>query len=366
MPELTALFRRSRGWTGADGAYSVRLDRDRTLWTFGDTWVGRIEDGKRTGATMINNSAAWQSLAKRSRPPRFFWREARPKPQSLIPAPAGTYYWPGDAVVADGKLCLFLHRVRNKPDNQPPFQFEELTDDLAIVSNPDAEPTKWNITLVELGNDSKAVKYGVACLKDGQYVYVFCSWGKGGAGVNKQPLIVARAREADLAGGQRPQWQYWSEGAFYSATRAGRWSESSDRPIVLFADAAPEMSVGRVPGIPGFVATYMPAFSRQIMVRHAPAPEGPWSEPTLVYKCPENEPGILLYSAKAHADLSEGEGDLVITYCRNTAALLDHILHPQIYFPQAVRAMLKYRGEPLPPNCNCHPLDGGGISAPLD
>ncbi len=57
-PELDALFARTSGWIGADGDYSVPLDKNRTLWLFSDTFVGEVKDGKRVGATMINNSAA--------------------------------------------------------------------------------------------------------------------------------------------------------------------------------------------------------------------------------------------------------------------------------------------------------------------
>src|ERR1700727_199679 len=59
LPELNAAFAGTEGWTGADGAYSIKLDSSRTLWTFGDTWIGRIKGGKRVHSKMINNSVAW-------------------------------------------------------------------------------------------------------------------------------------------------------------------------------------------------------------------------------------------------------------------------------------------------------------------
>jgi hypothetical protein len=36
-PELDALFDRADGWIGADGAYSVALSPQRTLWLFSET-----------------------------------------------------------------------------------------------------------------------------------------------------------------------------------------------------------------------------------------------------------------------------------------------------------------------------------------
>ena len=57
---MNALFEQIEGWIGADGAYSVDLTPERTLWLFSDTWVGSVRDGKRAHATLINNTLALQ------------------------------------------------------------------------------------------------------------------------------------------------------------------------------------------------------------------------------------------------------------------------------------------------------------------
>jgi hypothetical protein len=55
-PDLDALFDRADGWIGADGAYSVVPSPKRILWLFSDTWVGKIRGGRRTDATIVNNT----------------------------------------------------------------------------------------------------------------------------------------------------------------------------------------------------------------------------------------------------------------------------------------------------------------------
>jgi len=55
---LDELFKpRQRGFLGADGAASVSLPGDRTLWVFGDTIVGTLRNGKKEGP-MVRNSIA--------------------------------------------------------------------------------------------------------------------------------------------------------------------------------------------------------------------------------------------------------------------------------------------------------------------
>ena len=60
LPGFDALFDNRKGWTGADGAYSLPLSDDSTLWLFGDTWLGDIRDGAHVNATIVNNTVAIQ------------------------------------------------------------------------------------------------------------------------------------------------------------------------------------------------------------------------------------------------------------------------------------------------------------------
>ncbi|HSM88621.1 MAG TPA: DUF5005 domain-containing protein, partial [Desulfobacterales bacterium] len=61
LPLYDAAFERTPGWTGGDGAYSTALGGERVLWMFGDTFVGRVQNGRRVDARLINNSAAIQT-----------------------------------------------------------------------------------------------------------------------------------------------------------------------------------------------------------------------------------------------------------------------------------------------------------------
>src|SRR5262245_33093157 len=78
--QMNALFQRREGWIGADGNYSVPLGQRRTLWLFSDTWVGKIDNGKRVEATIVNNSAAVQEgISKEAKVGFFVRRDAEGK-----------------------------------------------------------------------------------------------------------------------------------------------------------------------------------------------------------------------------------------------------------------------------------------------
>ena len=60
---LEAKFRQTEGWLGADGSFSVPLSETRTAWLFSDTWIGKIEGGKRKPTGLVNNTVGIQEGA---------------------------------------------------------------------------------------------------------------------------------------------------------------------------------------------------------------------------------------------------------------------------------------------------------------
>lgn len=336
LRELNRLFDQRHGWIGADGAFSVPIGLKETIWTFGDTWIGDIEGSKRIKVDMINNTVARGTLHADETAPSgieygdltFYWDKTRSKPDSIWKSRDKEYIWPGDGAFVDGKLYVFLHRIRTNLELPPPFQFETVGHDLVVIDNPREEPAKWKQRSVTLPWDPEAVHAGAACYLQGSDLYVFCTAPRRKSGMNAHPLILARIDRLSLAELKPEKMEFFAGGA--------TWTSSPEKAAVLFEDAGPEMSVGRVKGIEGVVATYMPPFSKDIAVRRAPSPEGPWSGPTRVYNCPEKEDNIILYSAKGHSELSARERTLVVTYCRNTKDMESHFNNASIYFPRAL------------------------------
>ena len=128
--EWEAVFSRTEGWTGGDVAGTVNLGDGRTVWMFGDSWVGKVAGGKHAaGSQMVNNAIGVQpsSSLGRGRAPRydetkFFWGpdNEKKKPTAwVIPQThtANQWYWPsGGGVVVHGpsgqpRLIVFLFRV---------------------------------------------------------------------------------------------------------------------------------------------------------------------------------------------------------------------------------------------------------------
>ncbi len=342
LEALSGRFRQSSGWTGGDGAASIPLGSGRTLWTFGDSFIGRIEDGRRIDSRLVNNTFAWQSLDDPKAPLRFFWRTQNEKSAAALqPSEPDTWYWPGDGAVVEGQLYLFCKHVRHREQGQPGFQFEWLGNALLQISNPQDQPTDWHAKAWSLPHGADDLRLASGCLVENGYLYVYGLFPAHACHGLDQPLAVARVRLDQLAKMDGHGWEFLCQGS-----DANVWSDKADAPAAIFRDGAPEMSVGRVPGWEGFIATYTSlGLGRDIVMRHALRPAGPWSDAVLVYRCPETDDKIFQYGAKAHAELSSGEGRCIVTYCRNIGSLSDHVSRPEIYLPQAIEVQLRLRSR---------------------
>jgi hypothetical protein len=339
LPELTGKFYQTSGWTGGDGAASIPLGPDRTLWLFADSWIGKIDNGKRVGPRMINNAVAWQDLRDSKAALRFFWNDQGSSPASLLKVEKETdaWYWPADGALIDGKLYIFCKVVRRKAEGAPGFQFEWFANELLQIANPDDEPPRWKVRRQRLPESDTALRLGVGCILQGEFLYVLGLLPQKQNRPLENKIGLARIQRDRLAKFDGQGWEYWREGK-----NGPEWGDSAKNAIAIIPDAAPDQSIGTVRGIDGFVTVYIPlGIGPNIMARFADKPEGPWSKPVALYQCPEKEAKVFTYAARHHPELASKDGQVVITYCRNIGDLGEHVRRPEIYFPQAIEVQLR-------------------------
>jgi hypothetical protein len=329
-------FRGSAEWRGSDCAYSFPISDSRSLWLFGDTLIHQ----PKSHDVMINNTAAWLDQSGPGEiSMQFFWKikDGQPAPV-LKPAQADEWYWPGDGIVFDGKLWIFMKRVRRAMKPGPDeSQFDWYADDLVCLQPANGDPTQWKVETFAVPEQGSAL-FGTACTRDHKYVYVYCSSIKFRSGLNAHPAIVARIPNSALRDSSIKDWQFWNG-------KTKNWSSSIDDATVVIPDAAPEMTVSFIPGNSNckYVAIYMPPLSDKIMMRTARYPEGPFSDPILVYQAPEahiriDGKAVGAYSAKAHPELELSTSqDLIVTYCTNPGGLKELGMRPDLYFPHALK-----------------------------
>jgi hypothetical protein len=332
-PEWDALFRRSSGWTGADGLWLIPMSGDerpgtggatRTFFWFSDTFVGTVRpNGSRVNSTLVNNTSAMLTgdqpdagqIAFSVRSTASGAATALVQPdQTQFP---GQWFWPLDGIVDGDRLLSFTLRIT--PANTPPFAFAFAGVSLLAAPAADAAPfagryRQIDTPLFEPASDLRGETTFGQCVMpltaragapapDG-YVYVY-----GMRTLNpRKGLVVSRVPEGRLT--QFSAYRFWD---------GRRWVADIAAAKVVTAGVSAEFSVhpladGR------FLCVHMAdLLGRTVMLRYGSSPVGPWGEDIPVWDCPETAltPNVFVYGAKAHPHLG-APGELLISYHANT------------------------------------------------
>jgi hypothetical protein len=329
-PGADALFRSDPRWLGGDSAYSVPLGPDRTLWLFGDSFVSVQPPHRRDRATLVRNTVAIQEGSDPSRATlAFHWRtDGNGDPASFVPDRDDEWRWPLHGIRGPGGLTLFL--LREVPAPREPLGFETVGWDAVRVTDPDAPPDAWTLERLETFDSPFPVAVGASVIAVGDFIMAYAVREPG-----DHDVYLARWSVEDFAAGRLATAEWWDGD--------GRWEPQAGRsvpPRPVFERGATELSVTFVPALGRYVAVHSSGYGRcTIVVRTAPAPEGPWTPPTPVYRPPESDlPGAVVYAAKGHPSLRGG--DLVLTYATNTRDPEAVVATPELYYPRFVRMRL--------------------------
>ncbi len=333
---LNAKFRLKDGWVGGDGAFSVALSDKRFLWLFSDTWVGTVRDGTRKDVKMVNNTVAVQDGTGADATFAFAVQEgAKGEARAIFTPPDGKgWFWQFAGHVADDTLHVFLPRFEKAGDGA--FGFKALDMWLGTVEKPDADPLKWKpkYTKVPFANfdEKRKVSFGSAVLTVGDHAYVYGYEERQTRFFPARKLLVARVAKDKLL--SFDAWRFYAN---------GEWKPDMKDATAQIDALATEFSVSYLPGLKRYALVYTEnGLSERVVGRFAAAPEGPWSDPVLLYTCPEmkKDKKVFSYAAKAHPHLATGD-ELVISYVVNAHDLGPVINNAELYWPTFVRVRLK-------------------------
>ncbi len=326
--EADRLFHRDPFWVGADGASSVDLGDDRTLWLFGDTWIDPSGTGTRKGARMVSNSVAIQSGTDPATASiTFYWgRAADGGPAPMFPDRGAEALWLGNGVRVGDRLVLFFSATLRTGEG---IGFESTGWTAVLIENPDDEPSAWRTRPLETPKNPIGVLVGyAAAFQLGEYVYALGSQDP----VKSHPIFAARWPASQVRRGKLLQPEWWA------GDRLG-WvpDSSSTRRWPLFENGSSDLTIHLDPVTQWFLEVQTRGFGpADVVMRAAPTLTGPWSSARLVYRPPEyDRSNVMIYSGKAHPQLTGG--DVVLTYDTNTFEFGEMLTDSLIYYPRFVR-----------------------------
>ncbi len=330
-------FSYSQGWLGADDAYSIPLTASKSLWLFGDTFVGDSDTKLRSQSkTMVRNSIGISVCNPgASCTMSYYWRNPKAaKPRSFFDT--GTdklWYWPLDGILQGKKLYIALMAVQNKPEatSKDVFGFEIAGTNLAIVEDAFAPPDKWQVRVQDITGPH--LWAGISMIADGNYVIWYTQVREGGDRGFMTAMRVPRDQMDNPGAG----WEYLRKDSQWQKGLAG------EDAMHLIEQPISEMSVRYHPAIKKWLALSTgPEFpSARAIARLADSPIGPWSEPQTVYDFPEVKPDspgydkdTFCYAVKEHIEFTAAR--IAMTYACNSMVVAKVMENMSIYRPRVV------------------------------
>jgi Domain of unknown function (DUF4185) len=336
-PVLLPDFAYTQGWLGADDAYSIPLAPYRSVWLFGDTFVGgRSTELRSQAKTMVRNSVGISVCEPgKNCTLRYFWfrPEAR-QPRSFFDSGNDDlWYWPLDGFVQGRTLYVALLAVRNKPNATPTdvFGFEISGTKVATIRNVHASPEKWHAVIQDF--TSARLWSGISIVRDGQFL-LWYTQVSGGEGRGYMTVMRTAANKMATA---PSSWEYLAGD--------GQWKPGfpGDDAMHVIDQAISEMSVRFHPAIHKWIALSIgPEFpSPRAVYRLADLPVGPWSAPQTIFEFPEMKAGspgfdkdTFCYAVKEHTEFTVDK--IAMTYACNSTVVAKVKADMRIYRPRVV------------------------------
>jgi hypothetical protein len=283
--------------TAAGGA-SARIG-DRMLWTLAEAELAAPADN---GDLVRSAIGAWSSPDSPFDPAYALLADGSPVELIALTGDERTFnsqyaplerlvLWPS-GVVATGPASglIFYGKYLVKPGF---LQIQGISAGAALISEGDAVAVRDMTPLF----NSADVGFILSPLVEGDHLYAYtCDAGDSvapGCSVGRVPLAAA----TDLS-----QWQTYNGSA---------WVSDFTQRQSLFAGPPADLSVAWHSHLGRYVALYVEAFTGKVMLRSAPRPEGPFTEPVLAF----HTMGDMDYAAKEHPGLSGDCGRIMkVTY----------------------------------------------------
>jgi hypothetical protein len=254
---------------------------------------------------------------------------------SFMPPDGRGWFWLFAGAKTGEKLNVFLPRFEKTKDGGA-FGFRAIDLWLGTVDNPGDTPTAWKVNYskvpcAEFTNDRKR-SFGSALLRDRDHIFIYGYDEKPGKPFPSRRLLIARAPAEKLA--EFTSWRFLAD---------GMWKMDAADAAAQIDGLATEFSVSYLPGLKRYALVYTEnGLSPRIVGRFSVSPEGPWSDPVLLYECPEmkRDKKVFTYAAKAHPHLAAGN-ELMVSYVVNAFELGPVVDDSRLYWPLFVRVTLK-------------------------
>ncbi|MFZ4260616.1 hypothetical protein ACFRAE_01130 [Sphingobacterium sp. HJSM2_6] len=293
--------------SGADGCVSIDLGNNQSLFLWGDSFLGKIDQDIKipplkfilgNTATLLDQHGITQLYQGNLENPKALFDVQKKHGKEM-------WYWPGDGIIDHNQLLLFMSKYSKKAGETGPFAFQYEGCDLLLV---DLKTFKIKKTIAFMPADQR-IHFGHAVLKDGQDLYVY------GSKMNEERLTsdlhVMKINMKPNAIKSKLFWDgtKWNSNPNQSQAILGIKKLVSEQfSIRKVANKIIFLTQDRLK-VPGEIYSYL---SMQ--------PEGPFTEERLIYQIQEpnlERHKLFTYNAMLHPQIQK-EDKILMSYNINS------------------------------------------------
>lgn len=303
------------GWVAGDATYSISLPNGNTLWLFGDSFIGTVNEDNSLapGAKMIRNCAVLQQgeqlIAK------YGGTFENPIDFLQTNTADSTWFWPEHGIVENDTLKIFMSEFGTN-DGNPGWNFEFRNTCLAFFTYPELEFINY-VQLPYYNNNG--VMYGDQILTEGNYTYIF---GRKEENGNVPYAHIARTIKGNLMG----NWEFFSGVAWLN--------DATDSRRITSQPVSQQYGVVAIEN--KFVLITQEIWlGSKVYSLTANHPEGPWGNQKIIYNTPKPFPNMLTYNSFPHPQFNI-DNTLLISYNSNGnfAQIFKNV---ELYRPRFIR-----------------------------
>jgi hypothetical protein len=305
-------------FTGGDGAISVVIDKNKSVWFWGDSFMGEVIGNHRDSLSnpLIMGNIFIELDGNKA---RTICGGTVQKPSAVVPCDSvdgkETVYWPHHGFVKNNILHTYMVRIVFDPvawfitDGVSYIRMS--LPDYKIIDQQDIESFAVN-----------KIWYGFGFFEQGGYYYTY-------GGTESRELHIARGK---LVNDKLQDWEYFNGAGWSNDASTSKKLEGMDIKI------STQFSIFPHEGKYILITQDGEALSTDIYSYYADSPTGPWKNKKLLYTVPETLPDNNLYSynAMAHPQYDE-DGKLLVSYCINSKIPREIWDDVSIYRPRFLR-----------------------------
>jgi hypothetical protein len=316
---------RGEGYTGGDGTYSVELPDGRTVWIWGDTFIGNVTaDNRRIKTNPLYIRNCFTIIQEDGSLDTFQQGESSEWKSMMIPPEVTDgasglsehelWYWPGDGFVENGRLKVFLSKFSQEEKGMWGFKFQ--STELFEFSLPNFE-----IMGTSKFENLNGIHFGHAICQTDDYTYIY--------GLKDKLPFVARTKAGDITG----QWEFLAEAIWQNdVSKATPMVDlKGSEQFSVFKSGETYIMIMQTDELSGKIYSYT-----------SETPYGPWVTRKMIYEALPLDgcDKCWTYNALAHPQYTK-DNMLLISYNTNSMEMQDHYENALIYRPRFIRVPLE-------------------------